>query len=167
MLRSLGWEKGSVGVRSEVGLDPRESVWWIIGMENKCCRNVSLLNVEIRKWWVVSDLDVDVHSWRRRKDWQALLILKRIKNMAACRRHTHTLSLSLSLSLSINKTGLSKIKKFNRKVLLNYYYYYFIYSQISFGQEKKLFTMVVVLDWHMMRYYSTWSKLFRKLNFFF
>ena len=31
-------------------------------MENKCCRNVSLLKVEIRKWWVVSDLDVDVHS---------------------------------------------------------------------------------------------------------
>lgn len=62
MLRPLVWEKGSVGARSEVGLDPRESVWWIIGMENKCSRNVSLLKVEIRKWWVVSDLDVDVHS---------------------------------------------------------------------------------------------------------
>ena len=53
----MGWE-GSV--KSGVG-DPRDNESWIIGMEKKCWWNVSSLKADKRRW-VLSDVDVDVHS---------------------------------------------------------------------------------------------------------
>ena len=53
----MGWE-GSV--KSGVG-DPRDNESWIIGMERKCWWNVSSLKADKRRW-VLSDVDVDVHS---------------------------------------------------------------------------------------------------------
>ena len=53
----MGWE-GSV--ESGVG-DPRENESWITGMEKKCWWNVSSSKADKRRW-VLSDVDVDVHS---------------------------------------------------------------------------------------------------------